>query len=73
MVATGEVAQRQGVCANVPILIQGVELNVDFYVLPLGGCDAVLGVEWLETLDTISWHLKLQVMQFVLHGKQCTL
>ena len=39
--------------------IQGHQFFVDLNVLSLGGCDVVLGTQWLSTLGEISWDLKL--------------
>lgn len=33
------------------IKVQGVKFLVPFYILPLGGCDVVLEIQWLKTLD----------------------
>ena len=42
-VAIGDVIKTQGVCKEVPILMQGNEFLVHLHVLPMGGCDLVLG------------------------------
>lgn len=41
-------------------------ITVDLYPLPLEGCDAVLGAQWLRTLGPIVWdfsklHMKFQI------------
>ena len=42
-VANGTVVRTQGICSSVLMCVQGVEFCVQFHVLALGGCDAVLG------------------------------
>lgn len=42
-------------------------------MLPLVGCHAVLGAQWLRTLGPITWDFKEMVMQYCLNGKQCRL
>lgn len=52
--------------------IKGVGLeafNTTFYLLPLGGCDVVLGAKWLETLGPITWDFPKLTMEFLHHGR----
>ena len=44
--------------------VQGVEFCVKFHVLELGGCDAMLGTQWLSTLGVIQWNFHLLTMSF---------
>ena len=37
---------------------------IQFHVLALGGCDAVLGTQWLSILGEIQWNFKLLTMCF---------
>lgn len=46
------------------IKIQEKSFTMDFFLLELVGCDVVLGVQWLQTLGTISWNFKKLTMQF---------
>lgn len=40
--------------------------NVSFHLLPLGGCDVVLGVKWLRTLGPIVWDfMQMITMHFL--------
>lgn len=52
---------------------QGTSFQVDVMVIPLGGCDMVLGVQWLETLGPITWDFKKLEMQFKLGHKNIIL
>lgn len=38
-------------------------------IIPLGNCDMVLGVQWLKTLDPITWDFNTLEMSFNM-GKQ---
>ena len=63
-VANGEIVKTQGLCSEVPVIVQGVKFCINFHVLALGGCDAVLGSQWLSTLGEIQWNFKLLTMSF---------
>lgn len=43
---------------------QETSFVADFMVIPLIGCDVVLGVQWLETLGPITWDFKKLTMKF---------
>jgi len=58
-VANGARVASEGRCHSVPLKIQGLLFKADFYVLSLGGCDMVLGVEWLRTLGPVLWDFQL--------------
>lgn len=40
------------------------EFKADVYLLRLGGCDMVLGVEWLAALGDILWNFQESTMRF---------
>jgi hypothetical protein len=63
-VANGASVVSAGCCSAVPLKLQGRLFTVDFYLLPLGGCDAVLGVTWLRTLGPVLWDFHLLTMAF---------
>ncbi|KAF7152525.1 hypothetical protein RHSIM_Rhsim01G0093500 [Rhododendron simsii] len=44
--------------------MQGKTFTADVRVLQIGGCDMVLGVQWLSTLGPIVWDFKNLKMQF---------
>ena len=64
MVANGERLKGNGICKNVLIHSQGVPIKADFFLLSLGGCDAVLGVQWLRTLGPVLWDFSALSMSF---------
>ncbi|GKE88188.1 reverse transcriptase, partial [Tanacetum coccineum] len=51
----------------------GQVFETDVMILPLGGCEMVLGILWLATLGTIQFDFKNLVMNFVYKGKRCVL
>ena len=44
-------------------------IHIDFYILMLNGVDAVLGVNWLQTLGPILWDFKAKSMVFKQNGR----
>ncbi|PWA61712.1 hypothetical protein CTI12_AA372010 [Artemisia annua] len=42
----------------------GVEFEADFFAMPIGGYDVVLGINWLSTLGEIKFDFKLLYMEF---------
>lgn len=42
-------------------------------LIVLGGCDMVLGVQWLATLGPICWDFKALLMEFTIDGGQFVL
>jgi hypothetical protein len=68
-VANGDTIQSEGQCSDVSLKVQGVILTTEFYILSLGGCDMVLGVQWLQTLGPIIWDFLQLTMRFTLFGK----
>ncbi|KAF5476973.1 hypothetical protein F2P56_003657 [Juglans regia] len=72
-VANGQMVQGLGHCSKVKTKIQGIQFNPSYYVLPLGGCDVVLGVDWLESLGDIVWSFVELSMKFVYLGRKVEL
>ena len=72
-VANGVVVKTQGFCDQVPVCIQGEEFSIQFHVLPLGGCDVVLGTQWLTTLGNIQWNFQFLTMEFCHKGHKVLL
>lgn len=63
-IANDDLLQCGGHCKKQPIKIQGNLFSSSCYVLPLGGCDMVLGVSWLSTLGPIVWDFSQLTMEF---------
>ncbi|KAF5468849.1 hypothetical protein F2P56_012962 [Juglans regia] len=71
-VANGTKILTQGKCDQL-VTIQGTKFLVPFHVLTLGGCNIVLGVQWLKTLGSIQWNFIDMSMQFEVDGKKLIL
>lgn len=72
-VANGERLISAGCCKKVTIVIQGISISIDFYILNLEGCQVVLGAHWLRTLGPIFWDFSNLWMEFTLGKKHCQL
>jgi hypothetical protein len=53
-----------GKCVDISFHMQGNTYHRDFYVLTLGSCDIVLGVQWLNILGPILWDFVKLRMEF---------
>ncbi|KAJ0016755.1 hypothetical protein Pint_10445 [Pistacia integerrima] len=71
--ANGDKLSSEGKCSNTKLSVQGIPIVIDFYLLPLGGCDIVLGTFWLQTLGPIVWDFSRLSMKFSLKGNSYTL
>ncbi|XP_026416754.1 uncharacterized protein LOC113312214 [Papaver somniferum] len=49
-VANGDSTVSQGICQNLTWEMQGYQFSANLRALPLGGCDIVLGADWLRQL-----------------------
>jgi len=68
----GKIACK-GTCHNVKLSMGHYTLKSDMYTLPLGGCDIVLGVQWLRTLGTMQWNFAELWMTFQIDEQEHTL
>ena len=69
MVANGNKIENVGKCHKVKLQIQDFNLESELYIVPLGGVDVVLGVQWLQTLGTCSANHQKHFMKFKCQGK----
>lgn len=49
--------------------MQGNQFTTNFFLLPLGGCDVVVGMQWLQTLGPVLWNFKKLTMSFQVDSK----
>ena len=52
-IASTATMRTLGTCQDLQVQVQGHHFCMDLNVLPLGGCDLVLGNQWLRTLGLI--------------------
>ncbi|KAL6128946.1 hypothetical protein ACLB2K_072299 [Fragaria x ananassa] len=71
--ASGHQLRPSGTVWEVIVHIQSYNLTDDLLLLPVKGCDLVLGAKWLSTLDFIGWHFANKLMIFFSNGKCYTL
>nr|GEZ26198.1 hypothetical protein [Tanacetum cinerariifolium] len=72
-VANGQVMSSVFQCKNFKWTIHGQVFETDVMILPLGGCEMVLGIQWLATLGVIQFDFKNLVTNFMINGKRCVL
>ena len=72
-VANGSSLACVAVCKGLSWTLQGSQFTTDVLLLPLGNCDMVLGVQWLETLGEIKWDFKQLRMEFEVEEKKLVL
>lgn len=58
------------VCRRVEINIQNTTLIKDLFVLPMGGANIVLGIQWLAKLGPVTTNHKELTMEFNIGDKQ---
>ena len=68
-IAGGDKLMCYYMCKNFKWTLHNIEFQSDVYLLPLGSCDLVLGVQWLSTLGIIKWDFKQLQMKFSYEGK----
>ncbi|XP_057497404.1 uncharacterized protein LOC130782134 [Actinidia eriantha] len=51
-------------------IMQGTVFTTNMRLLPLGGCDMVLGVQWLSTLGHVLWNFQNLQMDFTAFGRR---
>ena len=57
---TEDSVKSEGLCKEVRLQLQGIEIVKDFLPLRLGSSDVILGVQWLETLGMTHTNWKTQ-------------
>jgi hypothetical protein len=69
-VANGDTLPCQGCCKAVLLKMQSCKVLANLFLLTLGGCDVVLGVDWLRSLGTIQWNFADLSMSFFVDGEK---
>lgn len=65
LVASGRLIKCIGICQKVSIFLGEHRFCIDFLVIPLGGFEAILGVNWLRKLGPIRWDFEHMSMDFL--------
>jgi len=72
-IANGQEMRSPGRSQGVEVKVQGTVFRTELFILPLAGCDVVLGIQWLRTLGPIVWDFTKLQMEFQYEGKNCML
>jgi len=70
MIANGKKIEKVGKCHKVKLQIQDFSLESPFFIVPLGGVDVVLGIQWLRTLGTYVANHQVQFIKFKWGGQK---
>jgi hypothetical protein len=70
MIANGGSMKCGGICENVCLQIGQYHMKYHMFAIDMGGCDIVLGAEWIRTLGPILMDFKELTMQFHQEGQQ---
>jgi hypothetical protein len=70
MIANGGSMKCGGHCENVHLQIGDYHLKSHMFAIDMGGCDIVLGADWLRTLGPILMDFKELTMQFNQKGQK---
>ena len=62
-------ASSQGKCEGLVVEVGRKSLQLDAYILDLGGMDVILGVEWLQSLGEVKADWTKKTTSFVQGGK----
>lgn len=52
-IANGDMVSSEGMCNAITLQVQGTNFVFDLFTLELGGCDIVLGIQWLLSLGPV--------------------
>jgi hypothetical protein len=72
-IANGHEVHSPSKCRELALKMQGTEFLVELYILPLAGCDVVLGIHWLRMLGPILWDFVTLSMEFEYANHKCVL
>lgn len=67
--ASGQPISPSRLTSDVTVTIQGYEFTGSFLLLPVTGCDLLLGAQWLNTFGFIGWRFAEKVVMFTTNGK----
>jgi hypothetical protein len=73
MIADGGTINFSRKCNKINITMGEYITNSPMIVIPMGGVDVVLGIEWLQSLGTMAFNFQELFMKFSLEGKEVEL
>lgn len=53
--------------------MKGMEFTTELFVMPLKGCDIVLGVQWFSTLGSVTFDFTQHSIEFQMQGRKIML
>ena len=69
-VGDGHKIKCKGVCREVPLKVQEVPVQQQFFLIGLGGVDMVLGMEWLASLGEIRANFEQLTLVLKIDGRK---
>ena len=69
MVENGGTINCYGKCHNIKLTMGEYVLNSPMLSIPMGGFDVVLGVQWLQSLGTITFNFQELFLKFFFKSK----
>lgn len=69
LVANGDKLKGTGICKQVPLSCQGCTMSIDLLLLPIEGCQVVLGAQWMRELEDVTLNFKKMQVKFHHMGK----
>ncbi|KAI4340489.1 hypothetical protein MLD38_025318 [Melastoma candidum] len=69
MVANGERLFCNSMLKAFRWSMQGEEYEADMLIMPMKGCEVILGMEWLNSLGRVMWDFPSLTMQYQKNGK----
>ena len=64
MVANAGTINFFGKCHNIKLTMGEYVLNSTILSIPMGGADVVLGVQWLQSLETVAFNFQGLFLKF---------
>ena len=68
-VGNGQREQGEGVCCGVKMLVQGILIQQNFFLMELGGTEVILGIDWLFNLGKIEADFQEMTLKWKADGK----
>jgi hypothetical protein len=73
LIVNGGTMKCEGHCKNVKLQMGDYHLKIQMFSIATGGCDVVLGVEWIRTLGPITMDYQELYMSFTKDAHPYTL